>query len=112
MMMTFLVDHNPAYANKMNPCRRQALVALGWTALGIPLSLMAQQVRKSYRIGFLSSEAASDPTQAARLQALRSSLRDLGYVEGRNIGIESRWAEARYDQLAALAAELVALKVD
>jgi putative ABC transport system substrate-binding protein len=96
----------------MKPRRRQILVALAWNALAIPLSLLAQQGRKSYRIGFLSSEAASDPSQAARLEALRSGLRDLGYVEGRNVGIESRWAEARYERLGELAAELVALKVD
>jgi len=92
--------------------RRQLFLTLAWSALGMPLSLLAQQVRKSYRIGFLSSEAASDPAEMARLQALRSGLHDLGYVEGRNIGIESRWAEARYDRLAELAAELVALRVD
>jgi len=99
-------------ANKTKPRRRCLLLALAWSALATPPSLLAQQMRKSYRIGFLSSEAASDPTQAARLQALRSGLRNLGYVEGGNINIESRWAEGRYDRLAELAAGLVALKVD
>jgi putative ABC transport system substrate-binding protein len=96
----------------MKPRRRQTLFALAGSALAIPLASWAQQVRKSYRIGFLSSEAASDPNQTRRLEALRSGLRDLGYVEGRNIGIESRWAEGRYERLAELAAGLVALKVD
>ena len=47
-----------------------------------------------------------------RLEALREGLRDLGYVEGRNITIESRWAEGEYGRLPDLAAELVHLKVD
>ena len=67
----------------------------------MPLSSLAQQVRNSYRIAFLSPEVASDPNQTNRLEALRSGLRDLGYVEGRNLGIESRWAEGRYEQLVS-----------
>ena len=60
-------------------------------------------------IGFLGSESASN--QAKRLEALRAGLRELGYVEGKNIVIEIRWAEGKYDRLPALAAELVGLKV-
>ena len=95
----------------MRARRRQTLSALAGSALAIPLASFAQ-LRASYRIGFLSSEAASDPSQAHRLEALRSSLRDLGYVQGSNIGIESRWAEGNYERLPDLAAGLVALKVD
>lgn len=95
----------------MNRRRRKTLFALAGGALAIPLSSLAQQVRNAYRIGFLSSEGASDPLQTSRLDALRSGLRDLGYVEGRNIVIESRWAEGRYERLAEMAAGLVALKV-
>ena len=62
------------------------------------------------RIGYLGAETASGETK--RLDALRASLRDLGYVEGKNIVIESRWADGSYDRLPALAAELVRLKVD
>ena len=62
-----------------------------------------------HRIGFLGSESASN--QAKRLEALRAGLRDYGYVEGKNIVIEVRWAEGNYDRLPALAAELVGLKV-
>jgi putative ABC transport system substrate-binding protein len=61
------------------------------------------------RIGFLSPRSASD---AGRLAAFRQGLRELGYVEGQNIAIESRWAEGEYDRLPGLAAELVRLKVD
>jgi putative tryptophan/tyrosine transport system substrate-binding protein len=62
-----------------------------------------------HSIGFLGSESASN--QAKRLEALRAGLRDYGYVEGKNIVIEVRWAEGNYDRLPALAAELVGLKV-
>jgi putative ABC transport system substrate-binding protein len=63
-----------------------------------------------YRIGFLGTASAS--AQAKRVEALRAGLRDLGYVEGKNIVIEFRWAEGRSDRLQDLAAELVRLKVD
>jgi len=62
------------------------------------------------RIGFLSP--TSSPADAGRLAAFREGLRELGYVEGQNIAIESRWAEGNYDRLPGLAAELVRLKMD
>jgi len=62
------------------------------------------------RIGFLISETLAD--QAGRIDALRAGLREYGYVDGRTITIVSRSAEGNYDRLPALAAELVALKVD
>jgi putative tryptophan/tyrosine transport system substrate-binding protein len=70
----------------------------------------AQQTKKVPRIGFLTG--ASAPSVAARLDAFRQGLRDLGYVEGKNIVIEYRYAEGKSDRLSALAAELVRLKVD
>jgi len=91
--------------------RREVIIALGAGTLAVPLTAFAQQGAKSYRIGFLASEAPSDPSQAKRLEAFRSGLRDLGYVDGSNIVIEVRWAEGQYDRLPALASELVALKV-
>src|SRR5437867_2723591 len=90
--------------------RRQVVFTLGAGALAVPLLSLAQQP-KSYRIGFLSAEAASDPFEARRLDVLRSALRDLGYAEGKNLVIEARWAEGRYDRLSALASDLLALKV-
>src|SRR5882724_986535 len=70
----------------------------------------AQQPPKISRIGFLSTTSPSNvPT---RLEAFRQGLRDLGYVEGKNIVIEYRDAEAKPERLPALAAELVRLKVD
>jgi putative tryptophan/tyrosine transport system substrate-binding protein len=63
-----------------------------------------------WRIGYLGSGSVAGPMN--RLEALRAGLRDLGYVEGKNIVIEYRWAEGKYDRLPDLAAELVRLKVD
>jgi ABC-type uncharacterized transport system substrate-binding protein len=70
----------------------------------------AQQPTKVPRIGFLS--AFSGSSLSARIEAFRQGLRELGYVEGKNVVIESRYAEGRLDRLTDLAAELVRLKVD
>jgi putative ABC transport system substrate-binding protein len=75
----------------------------------VPLA-EAQQPTKVPRIGFQS--AASPSANAARIEAFRQGLRDLGYVEGKNIVIEYRYAEGKLDRLSELAAELVRLKVD
>jgi putative ABC transport system substrate-binding protein len=89
--------------------RRKVLIALG--ALALPLVSFAQQKPpKVARIGFLG--AASEAGLASGAEALRAGLRDLGYVEGKNIVIESRWAEGKYERLPGLATELVQLKVD
>src|SRR5437773_4152812 len=70
----------------------------------------AQQPTKIPRIGYLAAISLS--TLAARTEAFRQGLRELGYVEGKNIVIEQRYAEGKFDRLPALAAELVRLKVD
>jgi putative tryptophan/tyrosine transport system substrate-binding protein len=70
----------------------------------------AQQSTKMPRIGYLT--AASQPGMAPRTDAFRQGLRDLGYVEGKNIVIEWRYAGGKADQIPALVAELIALKVD
>jgi putative ABC transport system substrate-binding protein len=70
----------------------------------------AQQPTKISRIGFQS--AASPSANAARIEAFRQGLRDLGYVEGKNIVIEYRYAEGKLDRLHEFAAEFVRLKVD
>jgi putative ABC transport system substrate-binding protein len=90
--------------------RRELLIALGLAPLAAALAAHAQQKGKVWRVGFLSSASAS--AYAYRVEALRAGLRDLGYVEGRNISIEFRWAEGNYERLHAFAAELVRLKVD
>jgi ABC-type uncharacterized transport system substrate-binding protein len=78
---------------------------LGGVAIG-----EAQQPTKVPRIGYLSGSGLS--VLAARIEAFRQGLRDLGYVEGKNIIIEWRSAEEKFDRLPELAAELVRLKVD
>ena len=70
----------------------------------------AQQPGKVPRIGYLSAASAS--FQSFRIEAFGQGLRELGYVEGKNIVIEWRYAEGKHDRLPALAAELVRLNVD
>jgi putative ABC transport system substrate-binding protein len=77
--------------------------------LAAPLAADAQQAAKVARIGFLAANLAASPH--AR-EAFLQGLRDLGYVEGRNVVIEIRDAEGKSERLPALATELVALKVD
>jgi len=72
----------------------------------------AQQQGKIPRIGFLTSSSSSDPATALRLDAFRQSLRELGYVEGKNIIIEYRYADGKSERLTELAEELVRLKLD
>jgi putative ABC transport system substrate-binding protein len=74
------------------------------------MSAHAQQPTKVPRIGYLATVSRSDI--AVRIEAFRQGLRELGYVEGKNIVIEWRFAEGKLDRLPALAAELVRLKVD
>jgi putative tryptophan/tyrosine transport system substrate-binding protein len=84
------------------------LVAAAVLAIGVIAE--AQQPKKVPQIGFLIGASAT--SVAARLDAFRQGLRYLGYVEGKNIVIEYRYAEGKSDRLPALAAELVRLKVD
>ena len=86
---------------------------LGIIALPTP-SAQAQESTKVYRIGFLAfgPRPVGKSVAASPLAAFRQSLRDLGYVEGRNLILEERWAETRLDRLPVLAAELVRLKPD
>ncbi|HEX2230299.1 MAG TPA: ABC transporter substrate-binding protein [Candidatus Binatia bacterium] len=73
-------------------------------------SAHAQQRGKLPRVGFLSG--LSDSAISARLEAFRQGLNDLGYIEGKNIAIEYRWAEGKLDRFPELATELVRLKPD
>ena len=91
--------------------RRKLVIALGAGAFAAPLACFAQQQRsKVARIGLL--EATSASTDAKWREAMIAGLSALGYVEGKNIIIEYRWAEGNYERLAGLAAELAQLKVD
>ena len=98
---------------KNSGCRAQHsvfVVSLCAVLIALCGSAEAQQPKNVPRIGFLS--AVSPSTISARLDAFRQGLRELGYVEGKNIVIEWRSAEGKSDRLPGLAAELVRLKVD
>ena len=82
--------------------------------LAVPLgTAAAQSVEKERvpRVGYINPGYPSDPVRLRRFEAFRQGLRELGYVEGRNIVLEPRWAEGTYDRYPALAADLVRLKV-
>ena len=85
-------------------------LALGAVLFALNVPTEAQQPTKIPRIGFLIATATSVNT--ARNEAFRQGLRELGYVDGKNIIIEWRSAEGKADRLAGLAADLVGLKVD
>jgi putative ABC transport system substrate-binding protein len=89
--------------------RRTFMAMLAGGLLAAPLAAEAQQAAKIARIGYLGTNPAAIPHLQ---EAFRQGLRDLGYVEGRNLVIEYRSAEGKLERLPALAAELVALKVD
>ena len=89
--------------------RRKLLIAIGAAALASPLTPHAQPQTKTLRIGWLSPGSAA--SQAAILDVLRGGLRDIGYVEGKNLVIETRWAEGNPERVPQLAKDLAALKV-
>ena len=90
--------------------REAAVVAaLALALFAAPFAAEAQQMRKIPRVGVLGSQS---PEGSPPIFALREGLRDLGYVEGRNIAIEWRWARGKLERFPDLAAELVQLKVD
>src|SRR5262249_28463320 len=90
--------------------RREFMTLLG-SAAAWPLAARAQQVGKVPRIAYLSPGSAS-PGPLAYHDEFQRGLRELGYVEGRNIVIEYRFADGKFDRLDQLAAELVRLNVD
>jgi putative ABC transport system substrate-binding protein len=89
--------------------RRTFLAGTGAVLLTAPLAAEGQEAGKVARIGYLAFNLATSPHPD---EAFRQGLRDLGYVEGRNIVIEYRDTEGKFERFPALAAELVSLKVD
>src|SRR5215468_9548813 len=90
--------------------RREFITLLGGAAAALPLSAQAQQPARLPTIGFLGQSTRSAATEwtAAFVQRLR----ELGWIEGRTVAIEYRWAQGREERFAEIAAEFVRLKVD
>jgi putative ABC transport system substrate-binding protein len=89
--------------------RRTFIASMAGAVLAAPLAAGAQPAGRLYRIGFLWDNPAVFPDA---MEAFRAGLRDLGYVEGRNIAIEYRSAEGKPERMREFAEELVRLKVD
>lgn len=92
--------------------RREFIAVLGRTAATWPFAARAQQDERVKRIGILQGLAASDPEWEPRLNAFKQRLRELGWIEERNVTFEYRYADAKPERLPALAAELVQANVD
>ena len=90
--------------------RREVLLAIATTLLAMPLPGETQNARKIYRVGYLGNSSAS--LEPDLVEAFRQGMRDLGYIEGKNLVIEFRWAEGRYDRFASLVTDLIHLPVD
>jgi len=91
--------------------RRESIIAV--VALGAaagPIASFAQQQGKVWRVGFLSLSSASESVQ--NTAAFLKALRELGYIEGKNLVVEWRFAEGSFERLTGQAADLVQLKVD
>src|SRR5262250_2380549 len=109
---TFAVAQPITLARIAVTTRREILVAarLGLGLLAVPRLSSAQRADRIRRIGFLGTGTAAG--MASWVEALRSGLRELGYIEGQNLSIEYRWADGQYERAPELAAELVRLKVE
>ncbi len=92
--------------------RRQVVIALGAGALAAPFGAVAQQSGKVWRVGFLSWNARPASLDASTYAEFLRGLRELGYVEGKNLALEWRFADNKFDRLNEMAAELVRLKMD
>lgn len=92
--------------------RRRLLIALAAGALAAPFGSLAQQQGKVWRVGFLSQRARPDSLDSDVFGTFRRGMRELGYVEGKNLVIEWRFADGKIERLPDLASELVRLKVD
>jgi ABC-type uncharacterized transport system substrate-binding protein len=92
--------------------RRDVIRLLGGTAIAWPLVARAQQPERMRRVGVLMAVAADDPESQRRLTAFVQGLQELGWTDGRNIRIETRWTAGDTDRMRRHAAELVALAPD
>jgi len=92
--------------------RRELLAALGGASVAWPLAARAQQPGGMRRIGVLMGSAENDSEAQAWVAAFREALQKLGWTEGRNIRIDTRWASADVEAMQRFARELVALQPD
>ena len=92
--------------------RREFITLLGGAAAAWPRSVRAQQGERVRHIGVLMSVASDDPEGKARFTAFQQGLQQLGWVDGRNVRIDTRWAAGDADDVRKYAAELVALAPD
>jgi putative ABC transport system substrate-binding protein len=92
--------------------RRDFIALLGSSAAAWPLAARAQQSERMRRIGVLMPSAADDPEFQARMTAFVQGLAQLGWLDGRNVRIDTRWGVADADRIRKYAAELVALGPD
>jgi len=90
--------------------RRKLLVALGAGALAAPLRIFAQQKKQSVVVGVL--RYGDRPGSQVYIDAFKQGLQELGYIEGKNLALELRFADGKAERLAGLAEDLVRLKVD
>src|SRR5215470_16785862 len=92
--------------------RRQFITALGGAAVAWPFAASAQQGDRVRRIGVLLAASADDPDFQARIAAFQQGLQQLGWSDGRNVHIDTRWATTNSDDIRRHAAELAALAPD
>jgi len=92
--------------------RREFITLLGGSAVAWPLAAPAQQAERIRRIGVLVALAQDDPQGQARLAAFVQGLQELGWTNGRNVRIDTRWAAGDADRFRKYAAELIALAPD
>src|SRR5262245_15970518 len=90
--------------------RRDFITLLGGATMAWPLAARAQQAAKLPTIGYLGASTPLFDSQ--RVGAFVQRLRELGWIEGRTVGIEYRWSEGRTDRYSEIAVEFVRLKVD
>jgi putative ABC transport system substrate-binding protein len=90
--------------------RREFITLLGGAAAAWPVAASGQQAGKQPTIGFLGANTSS--VQSRWTAAFTQRLRELGWIEGRNVAIEYRWAETRFERSPEIIAEFVRLKVD
>src|SRR5947209_6250977 len=93
--------------------RRHFITLLGGATLALPLGPRVATAEAAVRrIGLLSSLSPNDPEAQARVEALQQGLKDIGWIEGRNLHFDFRWASGEGEEMRALARELVARKPD